>query len=156
VRVIRHGDSFLLYLVRQEKNLLFDLLKLYPQIPVGHFPLSKGGRVPEPEANQRLLEEALAEQRKANKSQLQAFLSDPKRCEPTEPGFRLRLSEAELEWLLQMLNDIRIGSWIRLGSPEEGQEMTRLEPRTMPFFWAMELAGDIQIVLVRALARGKT
>jgi len=156
VKVIRQGDKYHLQLGKREKIVLFDLLELYPQIPPGHFQLSKAGEVPDPEANQRLLDEALAEQRTASKNQLHALLSDAERCQETQTGFRLRLSEGEVEWLLQVLNDIRIGSWIRLGSPQAKLEMARLKAETMPFFLAMEMAGTVQMALVSALTRRKS
>ena len=104
---------------QREKRLLPQILKLYPRVPPAHHVLSKSGRLPDREANQRLLDEALAEQRAENKKQLQALLADPRRFEHTETGARLSLSPAEVEWLLQVLNDIRVGSWILLGSPEK-------------------------------------
>ena len=33
-------------------------------------------------------------------------------------GLQLTLSGPEIEWLLQVLNDVRVGSWIALGSPD--------------------------------------
>ena len=88
-------------------------------MPPAHQLLSKAGRLPDPEANQQLLDEALAEQRAENRRQLQALLADPRRFAHTETGARLSLSPAEVEWLLQVLNDIRVGSWVRLGSPDD-------------------------------------
>lgn len=155
MRVIRHTDKFLLHLSNREKELLFNLLELYPQIPPGHFKLSKAGEVPEPEANQRLLDEALAEQRTASRKQLRALLEDPKRFEETPSGFRLRLSEGDVDWLLQVLNDIRIGSWVRLGSPERKVDWKSLKPEKVPLIVSMEMAGHIQMELVSALARAK-
>ena len=113
--------------------------------------LSKSGRLPDREANQRLLDEALAEQRAENKKQLQALLADPRRFEHTETGARLSLSPAEVEWLLQVLNDIRVGSWVILGSPEE--KPAELNAANAPHFLAMEMAGYFQMQLLEALGR---
>jgi hypothetical protein len=103
--------------------------------------------------NQRLLEEAVAEQRAANKKQLQTLLTDPRRFADTETGCRMTLSPADMEWLLQVLNDIRIGSWVRLGSPEERLE--KLTLKTAPHFWAMEMSGYFQSRLLEALDRSR-
>ena len=120
-------------------------------MPSAHHVLSKSGRLPDAEANQQLLDEALAEQRAENKKQLQALLADPRRFEHTETGARLSLSPAEAEWLLQVLNDIRVGSWVILGSPEE--KPAELTAANAPHFLAMEMAGYFQMQLLEALER---
>jgi hypothetical protein len=84
---------------------------------------------------------------------LQALLADPQRFKPAETGARLSLSPAEVEWVLQVLNDVRVGSWIILGSPDE--KRTELNERTAPHFAAMETAGYFEAQLLEAL-RGET
>jgi hypothetical protein len=150
VRLIRTTKTRLLFhLGQREKRLLVQVFKLYPRVPSAHQRLSKAGRLPEPEANQRLLDEALAEQRAENKKQLQALLTDPKRFEEAEAGWCLSLSHAEVEWVLQVLNDIRVGSWVILGSPEELH--AELNEATAPHIWAMEMAGYFQAQLLEGL-----
>ena len=144
-------NKFFLQLAQGEKHLLFELLKLYPRLPPAHYQLTKSGRIPDQDAGQQLLEEALAEQRAQNKQQLHALLTDPARLRQTDTGFRLAVSRAELEWLLQVLNDIRVGSWILLGSPETKLELQSLTEKNAPDFWAMELAGEFQMQLLAAL-----
>lgn len=145
-------DQFLFHLGRREKELLLRVLALYPRLPLAHQPLSKSASLPDQEANQRLLDEALAEHRAANHAQLRALLADPHRLQETESGWQLSLSSGDLEWLLQILNDIRVGSWVRLGSPEERLET--LSPETAFDLWAMELAGMLQMLLLSALEGG--
>ncbi len=145
----RTKDGLVLHLGKREKQLLFGLLRLYPCVPPAHQPISKTGSLPELEASQALLDEALAEQRAENKKQLQAFLSDPNCFAEDASGWRMTLSPAVLEWLLQIVNDIRVGSWINLGSPEEKLEV--LTPKTAPHVWAMQMAGYIQMELLEAL-----
>jgi hypothetical protein len=134
---------------QREKRSLPQILKLYPCMPSGHHMLSKSGRLPDREANQQLLDEALAEQRADNKQQVQALLADPKRFARTETGARLSLSPAEMEWLMQMLNDVRVGSWVILGSPD--QKPAELNTATAPHFLAMEMAGYFQMQLLEAM-----
>lgn len=147
-------DKFVFQLGRREKTLLLEVLKFYPRIPSAHQPLSKSAKLPQPESSQRLLDEALAEQRAENKKQLRAFLADPQRLAETETGCRLSLSHADLEWLLQILNDIRVGSWVILGSPEEKLESSLLNETTAPDFWAMEMSGHFQMHLLDAMEGG--
>jgi len=131
--------------------MLLRVLKLYPRVPSAHQPLSKSGRLPDQLENQRLLDEALAEQRAANRKQLQTLLNDPQRFRQMDHGFHLSLSRIEAEWVLQVLNDIRVGSWLILGSPEG--KLEGLNARTASDFWAMEMAGYFETELLEALTR---
>jgi hypothetical protein len=152
VKLVRSTKAKLVFeLGQREEQMLLRLLKLYPCVPPAHHVLSKAGRLPGSAANQQLLDEALAEQRAQNKKHLQALVADPRRLEHTEAGARLSLSPAEAEWLMQVLNDIRVGSWIGLGSPEH--LLTELSPEKAPHFLAMERAGYFETQLLEALGR---
>jgi len=142
-------DRLIFHLGLREQRSLLQILKLYPCVPSAHHVLSKSDRLPNREENQRLLDEALAEQRAQNKNQLQALLADPRRFERTETGVRLSLSPSEAEWVLQVLNDIRVGSWVLLGSPDN--KPAELNAATAPHFLAMEMAGYFQMQLLEAL-----
>ena len=144
-------DRLIFHLGLREQRSLLQILKLYPCVPSAHHVLSKSDRLSNREENQRLLDEALAEQRAQNKHQLQALLADPRRFDRTETGVRLSLSPPEAEWVLQVLNDIRVGSWVILGSPEE--KPVDLDAAKAPHFLAMELAGYFQMQLLEALQR---
>jgi hypothetical protein len=145
------NDKLLFHLGKREKHLLVQVLKLYPRIPSGHQSLSKARNIRDREANQSLLDDALAEQRAESKKQLQAFLADPRRFAEDQTGCRLSLCNSEPEWLLQVLNDIRVGSWLSLGSPEPPLAIKTLNERTAPDFWAMEMAGHFQMQLLQAM-----
>ena len=145
--------NFLFQLGKREKLLLTQVLRLYPRIPPATFRLSKSGNLPDGEASQCLLDESLAEQRAENRKTLQAFLTDQRRFTDTESGSRLSLSPSELEWLLQILNDVRVGSWIILGSPEQGIEFKLLNEKNAADFWAMEMSGQFQMRFLEALEK---
>jgi hypothetical protein len=146
------NGKFVFRLGPRDKLLLLEVLKLYPRITSTSQPLTKFGQLPDQQMNQRLLDEALAEQRAQNKKLLETFLADRRRFAETETGLRLTLSAVDVEWLLQVLNDIRVGSWVLLGSPEEKFENLNLE--TAPHYWAMEIAGLFQSRLLDALDAG--
>lgn len=139
-------DGYDFHLASGEKDLLLQVLQLYPQIPDAYQRVSKGDAN---ESTQRLLDEALMETRIENKAQVQAVLSDPKRLVQAGENWLLKLSEGDLEWLLQVLNDIRVGSWILLGSPESPVEA--LTVANAPHFWALEMADYFQSRLLQAL-----
>ena len=56
-----------------------------------------------------------------------------------------------MEWLLQVINDVRVGCWVKLGRPElepvRRKKLTADEARTMS---ALELSGFFQMVLLGA------
>jgi hypothetical protein len=158
VKLVRtQKEKRIFHLGRREKQLLLALLDRYPLIPPAYQRLSKSTAADERETDQRLLDEALAEQRQENAKQLRTLLRDGRRFRDTETGCRLTLSATDIEWLLQVLNDIRVGSWIKLGSPENDLWDFELNEATAPHAWAMEMAGYFQVNLLEALPqRGPT
>jgi hypothetical protein len=135
---------------RREKDVLFALLRLYPCVPSAYQPLTHSA--PLEGSSQQLLNEALAEHRAENKKLLGALLADPKKLTETKSGWSLALSPPDVEWLLQILNDIRVGSWANLGSPEECA--APLNAATLPHLWAMNVAGAFQSELLEVLQGG--
>ena len=103
----------------RERDLFLEILGFYPCAAAARPLLSRHSEIPDAEAAEHLLEEALAEQREENHRLLQQFMLDFERCQPQPGGLKLGLSEADVEWLLQVLNDVRVGSWIKIGSPED-------------------------------------
>lgn len=136
-----------------EKRVLFQLLSLYPLVPKGYHELSRGQ---EREEDQQLLEEALDERRQENKQQVLALVEGKTKALPGKPGVLLELNGEELESLLQVLNDIRVGGWLALGSPDgPGELKAAINENTSSFYWAMETAGHFQMVLLEAVGSGE-
>jgi hypothetical protein len=144
-------SSLVFHLETREKRVLVELLKLYPRIPTSYRRAPRQSGAAPPEASRKLLEESLAEQRAANQKQVRAWLNDQNRFEEDEAGCLLSFSPSQLEWLLQVLNDVRVGSWIILGSPEETREPGLINEKTAPHFWAMDVAGMFQMQLLNAI-----
>ena len=143
------GDHLVFQLGRREKDLLLELLKMYPVVPESHHRISNATDSPGMAANQKLLEEALAEHRNEKKAELQAMLDDPQRFRDSPSGYRLYLTPYQVEWLLQVLNDVRVGSWLALGSPDEKQgKQLHLDTSNARYLWAMELCGHFQVALL--------
>jgi hypothetical protein len=154
VKIIRRQEGFAVQLGKREERLLFEVLKLYPRIPPAHHRLSQSGKLSERQDSQALLDEALAEQRADNQRQLRALLNDPQHLKRSNLGCQISLRPADMEWLLQVLNDIRVGSWLRLGSPEEKVKPAMLTEVNAPDVWAMEMSGYFQMHLLAALEGG--
>jgi hypothetical protein len=154
VKVLRRQNRFVVQLSQQEEHLLLEVLSLYPCIPPAHHRINRPGQAAQKEDCQRLLDEALAEQRAENKRHLQALLTDPKHLKRSDTGSQITFSAAELEWLLQILNDVRVGSWVLLGAPPERIDLNRMTKANAPHYWAMELSGHFQMHLLEALHGG--
>ena len=142
-------DQFVFHLGQRERQLLLDTLQLYPLVPPAHHRVAAAGQRADAEA-QRLLDEALAEQRRELRQQLLAILKHPARLRETSRGFELTLTPPEMEWLLQVLNDVRVGSWLALGEPAEN-EVPQLSQPNASYLVAMEICGAYQSVLLAAL-----
>jgi hypothetical protein len=143
-------DHHVFHLGPREKDLLFQTIKLYPLVPASHYQLSKSKNAAQSDENQRLLDESLAEQRQQNRKQVLELLNDPQRLRETKSGFELKLAPTQMEWLLQVLNDVRVGSWLSLGEPEPGKE-PELTEQNARFLLAMELCGAFESMLLAAL-----
>jgi hypothetical protein len=111
---------------------------LYPLVPAAHQRLSKSEERPE---CQQLLDEALAAQRQENKKFVETFLQSGTKAPGDEAGWRFLLPVAQMEWLLQVLNDVRVGSWLIMGSPNDAtEELAAFDEKTAPYFWAWKIA----------------
>lgn len=152
IKAIKGKASF--QIDRKEKALFFQVLKLYPLVPANHQQLSRAEAKPE---DQELLEEALALQHREHKRKLDALMKAKSRFQANKGGYRFTLKDDQLEWLLQVLNDIRVGSWLLLGSPDGPAEtFAALNDDTAPFFWALEVSGHFQMNLLEAVTGGRT
>jgi len=88
-------------------------------------------------------------QRQQDRHLVDAFLGEQGRFAEVKGGFHLRLSVAQMDWLLQVLNEVRVGLWVKAGRPEQPRSMVlggHLEPAL-----TMELCAHFQMVLLGAL-----
>ena len=64
----------------------------------------------------------------------------------------LRLSGHDVDWMLQVFNDLRVSHWMLLGCPNEvdlkGEKWTEAQ---LPSVWSMGLCGMFQSLLLQAL-----
>lgn len=148
----RTGERLVFGLGVREKALLEKLLTFYPIQPEARPPLSRetpGDRFAEAEA---LLHESLRDQKKELAGWLHERLTDGAALTRTGSGWRLTLPLGEVEFLLQVLNELRVGAWSRLGSPENLDD-PKLEDSSAnaPFHAIMTVAGQFQMVLLAGL-----
>jgi hypothetical protein len=155
VKLIKwEGGNFVFQVDKREKRLLFEVLKLYPLIPTAHHRASKTANVGTAAECQKLLEDALAERTRENKRQLLAMLNQDQWFTESDAGYRLSLGAPQMDWLLQVLNDIRVGSWVILGEPDEKKgQLIELSDENARYYTAMEFCGLIQMTLLDAFER---
>jgi len=134
-----------------EKAVLLDVLGLYPCVPPAYHRLSREPRDNADRERQRLLDEALAEQRAQHRRLLQALLHNPDTFRKVGTRWQMTLRRGDFDWLLQVLNDVRVGSWIALGSPEQLPRKLPRDAAQAAHACAMELAGLFQMVLLDAV-----
>jgi hypothetical protein len=136
----------------REEGLLLATLRLYPEVETGHHRISKEAQLAAT-AEQMLLEESMSQLREAHRRKLDELFRAPGRFFKEGPGQRrLVLTGEQLEWLLQVLNDIRVGSWVRLGCPEM-EDAARIKPTraNARALEAMNISGQFQAVLLEAV-----
>jgi hypothetical protein len=152
------GTNFVFELGRREKRLLLEVLKYYPLIPSSHHKMSGWSDEAAMKATQKLLDEALAERKQEAKKQLQTLLDDAARFKETESGFHFVLNPQQAECLLEVFNDIRVGSWLILGEPNEKKgKPVNLTDANSQFLWTMEISGHYEAALLEAFdQRGRT
>jgi hypothetical protein len=130
----------------RERDALVHVLQLYPVVPADHHSGSTDTE------QQRIIHEALVEHRAANKRQVTKWLSAPDRFEKYKAKCRFTLRREEIEWFLQVINDVRVGNWLLLGSPElQDVKPDELSAEKLPRWFAMELAGYFQMSVLEAL-----
>ena len=136
---------------QREGDCLRSLLSRFPATANVSAQIFKADTDPKTAEREKLLNESLAEHRKELKKQATNLLA-PGKFKRGEKGYLLRLNAEEREILLQILNDIRIGSWDVLGEPEG------LKPETPPqaekeqvFYNLMNLVGYFEAAFLHAL-----
>jgi hypothetical protein len=108
-----------------EREWFRHILDMYPVQQTPLKPINE-----DPGANE-LLGKALADGRKKLQEEADVFLKAGKL--EIDPAFNefwdLTLQELEIEELLQILNNVRVGLWLRLGKPEPSiEELLPKEP----------------------------
>ena len=138
---------------RQEIGLLVALIDAYPATPVGRRAvLSRNDDSKEAFERQEFLDEAMAEQCRENRAKAQAVLRAPGvvQYSASKGLFTFRTSEAP--WLLQIFNEVRVGSWEALGAPEEPKlDENETDQQVIRSFFLMSVSALFEEVLLSSL-----
>ena len=149
VQVNQQGYGFEFNL--REKQLLFKVLSLYPLVPSAHHRLSRTNAKTGVE-NQALLEESLADHREEARKRVQALMHNPRSFPAKGHTYHWTASRPEMEWILQVLNEVRVGSWLALGSPNlQAAKTARPTPENAAHYWALDIAGGFEMIFIAAV-----
>lgn len=148
----REGDRVVFRMSAREKKLLERLLSLYP-LQSGHAARLSHETGPRWEEANQLLAEASKEQKTELAAWVARRLTEGEAFVASGASWRLVLEGGDVERLLQVLNELRIGSWIKLGRPED---LDAVDPddtavAMAPLHWLLVLTGQFQMVLIHAL-----
>jgi hypothetical protein len=145
----RQKTKYVFLLGKREREMMLMLLRMYPVLSSSyHNPSHDSKGLIDAE----LLEEALAEQRQSNKKALKNLLATPGCFVEDDLGFRFTVKRSEMEWLLQIFNDVRIGCWVKLGSPDQKTSFApKLTEQNVQLLWAIEMAGLFEHEILEAL-----
>ncbi len=153
MRLVRaRREDYLFQMTGREKGLFLEVLRQFPLIPPTHHRLSRRAPAHEQAENERLLLQAMAASKQEQKARVGKLVSSRDRFVAHGPSWRIAFTREEIEWLLQVLNDVRVGSWLRLGCPDPDQG--RGPPVTeanAPYLFFLELSGHFQVALLEAL-----
>ena len=135
----------------REKQLLFKVLSLYPLVPPAHHRLTLNPAA-DADENQEMLDESMASHREEARKIVKTLISNPLNFPAWGSGFRWKASRGELEWILQILNEVRVGSWLAVGSPNMQQPKHALPTQeNQAHYWAMDIAGGFEMIFISAL-----
>lgn len=116
------GDHRHYWISEIEKSILENLLQHYPVLDPGYQQISRFMESELSEEPQELLEECMTESQEESRKWIKTLLDPASRLLFSTDGssqWDLVLSGEDYETLLQVLNDLRVGFWLELGSPEE-------------------------------------
>ena len=138
-------------LTQREKTLLERLLSFYPLGVDGVARLTREPVASLEEAD-AMLQEALRERKAELAGWLALQFSEGEAFQRVGSGWHMTVSEEETERLLQVLNELRVGAWTKLGCPEEiDAEGLLRKAGGVPYFDIMVLSGHFQTHLLSGL-----
>ena len=150
--LLRREDHHMVFFISpREKTALLALLDLYPLVPVSHQSPERLGDSPRLAESRQLLLESAQFMQEQHRSWMEKHWFSGTRFQTSGSGFVFEASPDDAERLLQILNDIRVGSWMALGSPDiSALRQTPGAQEISSNFLHMELAGYFQTGILQS------
>lgn len=155
IRFTAKTGVFSFRLAAHEQMILRALLAEYPALRGARSPIQPG-EDEKVAGQQQLLEECLDERRKQMRLELDEFLTSGERLKPdprVKETWLLRLDAHGIDWMLEILNDVRVGNWVALGKPDPQERIELTSMEQMRHASAMEVCGILQSLLLHAVDR---
>jgi hypothetical protein len=159
VRLSRDAEGRFFLRLNPREQICFEfMLRLYPLVPEDYHQLSRSGESDPPgqdrlEASTALLREDIQSQKAHHKRELERLFQDRACYQTDRSGATLKVDPSQIEWLLQVLNDIRVGSWLKLGAPKpRAHSSPRVNASNARYYMAMEFSGLIQMQFLQHLS----
>lgn len=140
---------FIFQIGKREKNYFFATLGCYPSLDLEVQPLSR--MAPPKQEAQNLLVDAMADLRLERQGRLEKFVGNTRFTREATGGLRFSVAGEDLEWLLQVLNEIRVGCWVGLGRPDlDESEYADLSEDQLKYRAAMDLSAHFEMAILEA------
>jgi hypothetical protein len=153
--VERHEDRLTLQFGLREKLMLQEVAWQYPLLAPEHFRLTRSSESDLKPEDQQLLTESITTTQQDHRKRVRRLLAEPRWTIRPKQGIRLTLSLDEVELLLQVLNDVRVGSWVRLGCPDpEAEPGGKRHPKPGRDRVLLDLAGFFENGFLEAIGAG--
>ena len=155
MKCIRKGEGrFDMALEEGEWLALKDLVTQYPKTPSDHHSLtSEDNPDPDLKDSDEWLKENGAVHQGERHRQIKAWIKTihPFKQEGVTT-YTIEFEPEKADWLIEILNDIRVGCWLSLGCPSP-EDLTGADwkKEDWPTLWSMELSGMYQSVLLKCL-----
>lgn len=143
--------SWVFALSERERDFLVSVLQAYPALPRDYQPLSRESADRLGDEDRALLEESLLEHRAGCRSKVRRWLKGGARFRQQQGEWHFALSKTDFNWMMQVLNDVRVGHWLQLGSPDDIHNPIELLHRDPSAFFHMEAAGMFQMEFLAAV-----
>jgi hypothetical protein len=141
-------DGWRYQLNQPEANCLRSLLNQFPITANATVKISRTESNPQTIDREKLLNESLADHREQLKKIARSLMGADK-FKVRDKDWLLCINSEEREILLQILNDIRVGSWRALGEPENLAIQTpNPTEQEQVFYNIMNLAGYFEYKLL--------
>ncbi len=147
---LRHTEDTVTFRINEgERELLHFVLNSYPMSadvwPATEANPDKGPTGPDP----ALLKSAMEETKQAHRRRVAEFLGSQPPLAPKKKHVELWVKREDMDWLLQVANEVRVGAWYALGCPEEeASELAARPDVDYDNLLRMEFALLLQCVLL--------
>ena len=137
-------------LSESEAIFIREILSAYPLVPNESRELTRFADTSELDEDTELLRTSLADLTLEHEKKLRVWVNSPDTFTEVDNRYQFKITNENRDWFLQILNDLRIGSWQQLDCPsqEELQELS-VNPEIIRPLWTMELAGLLQSFLLK-------